>query len=86
MITITEEELYKLVRRANGLVGRQAITGYYSDGYDKWVFDSNAKGGYGETLTFHYRTDEDLLKDIAPGRTAIIRAVSDGGEVSYILH
>ena len=68
---ISKEELFNLVRKANGLCGRQVITEYWSDSGDDWIFGSNAKGGYGESLTFHYATDKDLLKDIAPEYTAI---------------
>lgn len=58
---ITRETLFNKVAKANGLKGRQKITDVWSDCEDEWIFGSNAKGGYGETLTFHYRTDADLL-------------------------
>lgn len=61
---MTKREMFKLVAKANGLRGRQRITDVWQDGADRWVFDSNARGGYGETLTFHYATDADLLNDI----------------------
>lgn len=68
---ISKAELFNLIRKANGLRGRQVITEYWSDSGDCWIFGSNAKGGYGEYLTYHYATDKDLLKDIAPEYTAI---------------
>lgn len=82
-ITLTREELFERIREANHLNGRQRITDMWSNGEgDKWVFDSNAKGGYGETLTFHYATDEDLLKDIAPNYTTITEIHSNRWEIT----
>lgn len=78
---ISKEELFNLVRKANGLRGRQVITEYWSDSGDDWIFGSNAKGGYGESLTFHYATDKDLLKDIAPEYTAITPVAWDAWEL-----
>lgn len=66
MKAITIEDLYKAVARSNGLHGRQKITDHWRD-CEEWVFDSNARGGYGETLTFHYRNTHDLLTDIGFG-------------------
>ena len=68
--TITQDELFALVCKDNGLRGRQKITGWWMDGTDEWVFDSNATGGYGETLTFHYGT-ADLVRNIAPEYSGI---------------
>lgn len=61
---ITRETLFNMVAKANGLKGRQKITDVWSDCGDEWIFGSNAKGGYGETLTFHYKTDADLLSGL----------------------
>ena len=61
---ITRETLFNMVAKANGLKSRQKITDVWSDCLDEWVFGSNAKGGYGETLTFHYKTDADLLSSL----------------------
>jgi hypothetical protein len=71
MELITKAEIFERVRKANGLRGRQRITEYWSDGADEWIFGTNAKGGYGETITLHYATDKDLLRDIAPERKAM---------------
>lgn len=60
---MTIEQLYNAVRRTNGLRGPQRIIDHWRD-EDEWVFDSNARGGYGETMTFHYRNTEDLARDI----------------------
>ena len=68
---ISKEELFNLVRKANGLRGRQVINEYWSISGDEWSFGSNAKGFFGESLTFHYANGKDLLKDIAPEYTAI---------------
>jgi hypothetical protein len=80
-IIISKVELFNLVRKANGLRGRQVITEYWSDGGDDWIFGSNAKGGYGESLTFHYATDKDLLKDIAPDYTSITQVSFNAWEL-----
>lgn len=63
MKAITLETLFEEVRKNNHLRGRQKIITYWRDG-DEWVFDSNAKGGYGETLTFHYRNTKHLLAEL----------------------
>lgn len=68
------EDLFKAVARSNGLRGRQKIIDYWRDG-DEWVFDSNAIGGYGETLTFHYRNTHDLLIDIGFGEYSDITVI-----------
>lgn len=79
---LTMDEIMSRVRKTNGLRGRQTIVGVYGDCCDKWIFDSNATGGYGETLTFHYRTDAELLHDIAP-EFAVMDYIGDN---TYELH
>ena len=74
---LTKETLFSMVARANGLKGRQKVTGVWSDGSDKWIFGSNARGGYGETLTFHYETDEDLMRGLG-FRFKTVKARQDG--------
>lgn len=53
MTSVCNDEMFKLIRKDNELRGKQRITEWYMSG-DEIVFSSNAKGGYGETLTFHY--------------------------------
>lgn len=79
---ITKAELFALVRKSNGLRGRQAITGYWSDCADAWIFDSNVRGGYGETETYHYKNDECLLNDIAPAYKTITKIGMDVWELN----
>ena len=74
---LTKETLFSMVARANGLKGRQKVTGVWSDGSDKWIFGSNARGGYGETLTFHYETDRDLMGSLG-FRFGSLRVRPDG--------
>jgi len=74
---LTKETLFSMVARANGLKGRQKITDVWSDCSDRWIFDSNARGGYGETLTFHYETDEDLMCSLG-FRFKTVKARKDG--------
>lgn len=59
-------EVFSKVAKDNGLRGRQRITCLmYEHNYgDAFAFDSNAKGCYGETLTFHYGKDADLMKSL----------------------
>lgn len=49
---ISRYDAYNRIRKDNQLIGRQKIIGHWFD--DDIVFVSNAKGCYGETLTFHY--------------------------------
>lgn len=62
-ITMDAAELYARVRKANGLRGRQIVNDHARE-FDGWAFYSNARGGYGELLSFHYETTADLLRDI----------------------
>ena len=64
-ITMDADELYARVRKATGLRGPQKINDYCREFKDGWAFYSNARGGYGELLSFHYDTTADLLRDIA---------------------
>ena len=84
MVVLSRQELFDRVRKSNGLVGRQRITDLWSDCADQWIFGSNARGGYGETLTFHYATDRDLLNDIAPECSLIYEGEEDGKRVYVI--
>lgn len=59
---VEQKEAFEIIRRKCGLRGRQRITDVWMDG-DGYVFGSNAKGGYGETLTFHY-TDAQLAAEL----------------------
>ena len=63
-ITMDAAELYSRVRKANGLRGPQKITDHCREFEDGWAFYSNARGGYGELVSFHYCTTADLLRDI----------------------
>lgn len=63
-ITMDAAELYARVRKANGLRGRQVVNDHARELDDGWVFYSNARGGYGELLSFHYENTADLLRDI----------------------
>ena len=63
-ITMDAAELYSRVRKANGLRGRQTVNDHARELEDGWAFYSNARGGYGELLSFHYETTADLLRDI----------------------
>ena len=74
---ITRETLFNMVAKANGLKGRQKITDVWSDREDGWIFGSNAKGGYGETLTFHYKTDADLLSSLG-FKLTMLNMLADG--------
>lgn len=76
---ITRETLFNMVAKANGLKGRQKINGVWSDCADEWIFGSNARGGYGEHLTFHYKTDVDLLSSIGLGlKFTMLNMLADG--------
>lgn len=74
---ITMEEIKKRVRKANGLRGRQKIIDVGADASDQWIFYSNAIGGYGESLSFHYTSNSDLLRDIAPDFSTIVYVGND---------
>ena len=65
-VILGREEVFSKVAKDNGLRGRQRITCLmYEHNYgDAFAFDSNAKGCYGETLTFHYGKDADLMKSL----------------------
>ena len=65
---ISEVDAYKPIREDNHLTGRQKITGHWFD--DDIVFDSNAKGGYGETMTFHYKFKDAVDALFGGGGTA----------------
>jgi len=65
-VRIPRLEVFTKVARANGLRGKQRITSLmYEHGYgDAFAFDSNATGGWGEKMTFHYETDEMLMQSL----------------------
>lgn len=63
MTAITIDALFKAIRKNNHLTGRQKITCFWRDG-EEWIFDSNAKGMYRETLTFHYTNTKNLLAEL----------------------
>ncbi len=63
-ITMDAAELYARVRKANGLRGRQVVNDHAREFEDGWAFYSNARGAYGELISFHYCTTADLLRDI----------------------
>ena len=63
-ISMPAGELFARVGKANGLRGRQKVNDYCRELEDGWAFYSNARGGYGELLSFHYETTADLLRDI----------------------
>lgn len=68
---ISLNDAFERIRKDNHLVGRQKITEFWFD--DDIVFDSNAKGGYGETMTFHY-TFKDAV-DVLFGGGGTARSV-----------
>lgn len=74
---IARDTLFNMVAKANGLKGRQKITDVWSDCEDEWIFGSNAKGGYGETLTFHYKTDAALLSSLG-FKFTMLNMLADG--------
>ena len=65
---ISLNDAFERIRRDNHLTGRQRITGFWFD--DDIVFDSNAKGGYGETMTFHYKFKDAIDALFGGGGTA----------------
>lgn len=65
---ISKVDAYKRIREDNHLTGRQKITGHWFD--DDIVFDSNSKGGYGETMTFHYTFKDAVDALFGGGGTA----------------
>lgn len=66
VVKIPMLEVFNMLRKPNGLRGRQRVVALMYDHNfgDAFAFTTNATGGYGETITLHYETDEMLMRDL----------------------